>query len=257
MKRMLMLLTLIPAAALAKDPFEGTWKTRIDSMKFSGAPDVYELKDGSFACKSCAPAYTVKADGAMQQTPENPYRDRVSFRITGPSSAEWTVQKSGKTFASTKLVVSADGKTLTDTTTNYQGATPTTTTTVEKRLAPGSAGSHPIAGSWQNERVTDASAAGLVGTITATPNGLKFDFNGMTVDAKFDGKEYPTVGDPGHTMVTLKRISEYEIEETDRRGGAVTDVTHWKAASDGKSISLVDEDKAHGTTTSFLMDRQK
>jgi hypothetical protein len=257
MKRILALVVLLPTAALASSPFDGTWKTRIDSMKFSGKPDVYELKDGMFTCKSCVPPYTIKADGTVQKTTENSYRDHASLKVTGPSSVEWTAQKSGKTTALIKLIVAADGNTLTATGTDYQGAAPVTSTFVEKRVAAAPAGSHPIAGSWQTERVTDETAAGLTATFTSTDNGLKMEYNGMTTDAKFDGKEYPTVGDPGHTVVTLRRLSDRQIEETDRREGKVTDVTLWTVAADGKTIAAVDEDKVHGTTVSWVMDRQK
>jgi hypothetical protein len=52
-----------------------------------------------------------------------------------------------------------------------------------------------------------------------TADGLKMsDPNGNSYDAKFDGKDDPIQGDPGHTMVSLKRIGNDTIEETDWRG---------------------------------------
>jgi hypothetical protein len=257
MKTALLLLLLLPVAALAKDPFEGTWKARMDSFKTTGAPDVFELKDGTFSCKSCAPPYSIKADGTLQKTPENAYRDMVSFKSTSPSSAEWIVQKAGKPISKIELSVSADGKVLTQDSTNYAGATPTTFKGTANRVAPGAAGSHAVSGSWQNATLASASAAALTTEIAATPNGLKYESNGTTVDAKFDGKEYETMGDPGHTMVTLKRINDHEIEETDRSDGKVADVIHWKVSDDGKTLSLSDEDKLHNTTTTFVENRVK
>ncbi len=257
MKTTLLLLSLLPIAAFANDPFEGSWKARMDSFKTTGAPDVFELKDGTFSCKSCAPPYSIKADGALQKTPKNAYRDEVSFKATGPSNAEWTVQKSGKPISKILLTVSADGKVLTQDATNYAGATPTTFKATSDRVAAGAAGSHAISGSWQNATLASASPAALTIEIMATPNGLKYVSNGATVDAKFDGKEYETTGDPGHTMVTLKRVSDHEIEETDRSDGKVSDVVSWKASADGKTISFTDEDKIHNTTTSFIGDRVK
>jgi len=257
MKTALLLLSLLPMAAFAKDPFEGTWKARVDSFKTTGAPDVFEVKDGSFSCRSCVPPYTIKADGTLQKTPENAYRDSASFKITGPSSAEWKTQKAGKLIGEISLSVSADGKVLTQKGINYVGASPAHFTYTETRTAAGAAGSHAIAGSWQNNGLADVSAAALVTVITATPNGLKYESNGTTVDAKFDGKEYPTQGDPGHTMVTLKRINDHEIEETDHSDGKLSDVIRWKASSDGKTITFTDEDKLHNTTTTFIDDRVK
>ena len=256
MKTAVLLLSLLPMAALAKEPFEGHWKARVDSFKSTGAPDVYELKDGMFNCKSCAPPYSIKADGTMQKTTENPYRDHASVKITGSSSVEWTVQKDGKTLSTVELSTSADGQTLTTKATNYGGTSPTNATVTEKRSAAGAPGSHPISGSWQNPTVSSAGDNALMFVYTATPNGLKSESNGVTVDAKFDGKAYPAVGDPGHTMVTLKRVSDHEIEETDRQGDKVSDVVQWKLSADGKTITFVDVDKLHNTTTSFTADRQ-
>jgi hypothetical protein len=68
--------------------------------------------------------------------------------------------------------------------------------------------------------------------------------------------EYPTVGDPGKTMVTLKKISETQIEETDRRDGKVFDIVVWTIAADGKSINLVDTDPVHGTKTTMILEKQ-
>lgn len=257
MKITVLLLSIVPIAALAKDPFEGTWKGRLDSYKSTGAPDVFELKDGMFNCKSCAPPYSIKCDGTLQKTSVNAYRDQASFKITGPSSAEWSVQKAGKPMSSMSLSVSADGKTLTEKAMNYASSPPTSFTSTEKRIAAGAPGSHPIAGSWQDAGVSDVSANALVSVMTATPNGIKIEFNGTTVDAKFDGKEYPTIGDPGHTMVTMKRINDHEMEETDRNDGKVSSITHWKASSDGKTLTFVNEDKLHGTTTTLVEDRVK
>jgi len=52
------------------------------------------------------------------------------------------------------------------------------------------------------------------------------------------------------------RVSDREIVETDRREGKVTDVINWTASADGKTLSVVDEDKLHGTKLTGVMDRQ-
>src|ERR1700674_1747957 len=73
MKGLLALALLSPAIAIGKSPFDGTWKTRLDSLQFSGKPDVYELNNGMYDCKSCAPPYKIKADGSEQPVPEHDY----------------------------------------------------------------------------------------------------------------------------------------------------------------------------------------
>ena len=50
-------------------------------------------------------------------------------------------------------------------------------------------------------------------------------------------EEYPTAGDPGKTMVSLKRIDARTIQETDAREGKVTDVIVSKVSADGKTMT--------------------
>ena len=54
-------LLLVPAAALASSAFDGTWKTRLDSMKTTGKADQFQVLDGIYTCTSCAPEIKVKA----------------------------------------------------------------------------------------------------------------------------------------------------------------------------------------------------
>jgi hypothetical protein len=57
-------------------------------------------------------------------------------------------------------------------------------------------------------------------------------------------------------MVSLKRIGNDTIEETDKREGKVVGVFHMTVSADGKSIKADYNDKQHGTTMSFTMEKQ-
>ncbi len=89
-----------------------------------------------------------------------------------------------------------------------------------------------------------------------TADGFSMHWNGQSYSAKFDGKEYPVENDPGHTVVTLKRIDENTVEEIDHRMGKVTDEIRLAAAKDGKTINVTDKDPQHGQTTSFTLEKQ-
>jgi hypothetical protein len=255
MKRLIALALLIPAIAIAKSPFDGTWKTQLDSMQFSGKPDVYELSGGMYECKSCVPAYKIKADGTDQAVPENGYRDHVAVQVVSPTSIETTAKKAGKVIFTGTMTVSGDGSRLAGKFTSHVGEKTFSGEYTEKRTGPAAAGAHAISGSWQQDSVANMSDFARNLTLESTPNGLKMMWNGQTTDAKFDGKEYLTVGDPGKTMVTLKKISDTQIEETDRREGKVVDVFVYSLAADGKTISVVDTDPVHETKTTYTMDK--
>lgn len=249
------LLLLLPAASFA-GPFDGVWKARADSMKTTGKPDVYELKDGMFSCTSCVPAYTIKADGSEQSVPGHDYIDKETVRVLGPSSVEFTGKKGGKLTFKSVVTLSPDGKTLTSRFTNFTGEKPYEGSYTQTRLAAGAPGSHALSGTWQQGSISDVADTGLLVKLESTPNGMKMTWNGQVTDAKFDGKQYPTQGDPGKTMVTLKRVSDSQIEETDRRQGKVFDVIVWKLSPDGKSISFEDTDPVHGTKTTWISEKQ-
>jgi len=255
MKSLLVLLVLVPLVGMAKSPFDGTWKTRKDSIQMTGKPDVFSLGNGMYECRSCAPAYQIKADGTDQPVPGHSYVDHEAVSVQGPMSVAFTDKKAGKVMSTQTMTVSADGGHLTTKWTSYVGEKPISGSQTEKRVAPAAAGAHAISGSWMLDSVAEVSDAALTTVLQSTDNGMRMVWNGQTTDARFDGKEYPTMGDAGKTMVSLKKISDYQMEETDRRLGKVTDVTLWTAAKDGKTLSAVDTDPQHGTKTSWVADR--
>jgi hypothetical protein len=250
MKGFVPTLLLIPATALASSAFDGTWKANLESVKMTGKPDVYLLADGEYTCSSCSPELKVKADGAEHKVTGHAYYDTVMVKVTGPNSDEQLLKQGDKPMIHVVETVSADGKTLTSKVTNYAGQQPVTVEVREKRVAPGPAGSHPVSGSWQQEVFNGDDTSRTV-KYQMTADGF-----GQSYDAKFDGKEYPIVGDPGKTTVSLKKIDANAVEETDRRQGKVVDEIHLAASKDGKTIAVTDKDVAHGQTTSYTLDKQ-
>jgi hypothetical protein len=256
MKKLLSLLCLAPSLALAGTAFDGTWKTKVDSVKISGPPDVYEISEGMYRCISCVPQILVKADGTDQQVSGHDYYDSIAIKIVSDRAIETTRKKASKTVATDAASVSADGKTLTEEWVDYVGAKPATETKGSKRVTAGTAGSHAISGTWQQDQFSAASDSLVTVKYESTADGLKMEWNGQTYDAKFDGKEYPTKNDPGNTMISLKRIDANTIEETDRRGGKVTDITRMVASADGKSLRVEDADQVHNTKMTYTMIKQ-
>jgi hypothetical protein len=78
---------------------------------------------------------------------------------------------------------------------------------------------------------------------------------GQSYTAKLDGKDVPYVGDPGTTSVSLKRIGD-SIEETDKRDGKVISVSKMTVAPDGKTMTIVVADKLHGSTATYVAEKQ-
>jgi len=256
MKRLLALALLTPVIAFASTAFDGNWMTKVDSIKMTGKPDVYELSNGTFTCSSCVPSWKATADGTDQPIAGHAYVDHEVIKVIDKSSVEMIDKLAGKTMQDTVLTVSADGSKMTGKFTNNYGEKTATGSFTEKRKAAGPTGSHAISGTWMQDTVSDVSDAMRLTVIKTTDNGLQISWNGQMVDAKFDGKRYAWSNDPGKTMSTFKKISDTEITEVDHRMGKITDVITWTVAADGKTISQVDSDKLHDTKTSMTLEKQ-
>lgn len=246
----------LPPAALAGNPFDGTWKTQPDSVQFSGKPLMYELKDGMYKCGSCAPPYSVKADGADQKVAAHSYYDTVAVRVVNDHTVEITNKLGGKVIQSGTAAVSADGSTLTESYKDMSGSQVATFQQVSKRAKPGPAGSHAISGEWKIDKLPELSDTASTVMYKMTADGFQMQWNGQSYDAKFDGKQVLTANDPGKTWVSLKKISNDTVEETDSRDGEVTDVIRMTVSADGKTLTVVDDDRAHGTTMKYKMAKQ-
>lgn len=248
---------LVPAVAFAAgSSFDGTWKARLDSVKMTGKPDVWQIADGEYTCSSCVPALKLKADGAMHKVAGHAYYDELSVHVISATSVELTQKQAGKVGGSVTYTLSADGNTLTGTFIDHSGEKPVTGDFTETRVAAGSPGSHGFSGSWQQSAMGNLSDAGRTVAYESSGDHFRMSANGMRYDARFDGKEYPVEGDPGHTRVTLKRIDANTIEEIDHRQGKVADEIRLATSADGKSLTITDKDVLHDQTSTITFDKQ-
>ena len=80
--------------------------------------------------------------------------------------------------------------------------------------------------------------------LTAVPNGIRTVADRVEADGTmvhfewtgtFDGKDQPVVGDPARDAVSVKKIDDYNLEVTNKKGGKVTTVLRAVYAKDGKS----------------------
>jgi hypothetical protein len=96
-------------------------------------------------------------------------------------------------------------------------------------------------------------------SVTYKSSGDEFsmsDPTGASYTAKLDGKDYPVKGDYGYNAVSLRRIDERTIEETDKRDGKVVWVTKLTVSADGKKMMAVFTDKVRGGTGTYFYEKQ-
>src|ERR1700757_3285495 len=97
---------LIPARVSAQSVFDGTWKMDTSSFN-SSKPDIFLLQDGMYECKSCNPAYKIKADGSDQAVSGDPYVDTRAIKVVNDHEIEETDKKGGKVVATSTSTVSS------------------------------------------------------------------------------------------------------------------------------------------------------
>lgn len=257
MKRLFLLLLLSTGVSFAQSPFDGTWIIQSDPSQLPQKPVEYVLANGVFRCSGCIANMQIKSDGHDYKMDEASYWDTASVRISDAHSVEITLKKSGKTMFTEIDTVSADRATLTQLLKDTTEAQTVTTETLFRRVNKGSASDHPISGSWRAYKM-NRSKNGSIIKYTCTADGFSAETPlGEKFDAKFDGKDYPVEDDPGHSVVSVKRVSPNEVEITTKRNGKVVGVLHLNTSFDGNSIHVVYESKESDTTKSYEMLRQR
>ena len=110
MKKRIFLATLIlllfPALGTAQSAFNGTWKFKLDNAQFAKKPEVYLLRNGTYACKTCVPPITVKADGRDHAVTGHPYFDSMAVKVVDDHTIEQTNKKNGKVVGTSRTSVS-------------------------------------------------------------------------------------------------------------------------------------------------------
>ena len=249
---------LLPVLATAQSQFNGTWKFDMSKAQFPKKPDEYLLQNGMYECKSCVPAYSVKADGTDQKVSGHPYFDTVSVKAIDDHNVEITSKRDGKVVFVEKDSVSADGDTLAVnwTDTGNPSGGPQTGTASAKRVGKAPKGANMLSGSWRTEKA-DVSADAVTFTYKVTGDEITMtNPTGQSYTAKLDGTQAPYKGDPGTTTVSVKMRGKDTLEETDYRDGKVIGIGKMTVAADGKTAKMVYEDKLHGTTMKIEAMRQ-
>jgi hypothetical protein len=244
------------AVSHAQSPFDGTWHTDLAQTKFSPKPIVAYISQGWYHCVSCDPPYDVAADGQDHPVSGHAY-DSISVTIVDPHTISVVGKKGGTVIFESSRTVSADGKTLTVKTTDHpmSGGAPTTYDTVAKRSGVAPSGVHATSGKWV---IVKQSGSGTELVTTYKLDGDQLTMNagsGESYTAKLDGSDYPVKNAYGWDAVSLKKINAHTIEETDKRGGTVTDVSTLTAS--GNKITVVDDDKLTNRTSTYVMTKQK
>ena len=106
-------------------------------------------------------------------------------------------------------------------------------------------------GTWKLNEAKSKIAAGAPKNSTvvyeAAGDGIKVTIDGTAPDGtathsewtgKFDGKDYPSTGNPNEDMRSVKQINDHTLHVTLKKGGKIVLTAHVVVAADGKSRTV-------------------
>ncbi len=259
MKKLLaVVLWLLPAMLFAQSPFDGTWKTNMAESKLSQKPVVFSVNNGMYDCDSCATKIkNLKADGQDQPVAGQPY-DTLAVQVVDANTLHFTAKKAGKPTFDAVRTASADGKTLTVSSTNYpaDGSASYKAESKWTRVSKGPAGSNATSGGWRVQNVNE-DASGLTTTWKGGGDSLSMSTpTGESWEAKLDGKEYPVKGIYANETVSVKPKGDRSVEVTYKRDGKLWSVEKITVSPDGKTMTTVVDNKQTGRVSTLIDEKQ-
>jgi hypothetical protein len=229
---------LIASSAFAQNPFTGTWKLNQeksqmggDTMKFRPAQgDAIELTSGG-------QTYSFRTDGKTYGMPSG---DLAVWRESSPTSWSTEYRKSdGKLLSTDRWKLSADGKTLSVTTSGVKADGDLYTDTANYERTAGTTG---LIGAWKATDVKLSSPDEIIfETLGLDGLVLKVPAAQIRVEAHFDGKEVPVQGPdlPAGLRVSFERTGPYTLKLTQKLNGTTVRSTVFTVSDERDTMTEV------------------
>jgi hypothetical protein len=227
-------------------------------------PDVLSLADGIYECPSCNPPYRVAADGREHSFEGHPRFEMLSVMVIDDRTVRVVGRRSGAISYQSTMVVAPDGNAMTETRTAAMKAgdvlLPIMTPLVGEadgrrrpvlfrssaaRIGSATAGAHLLSGSWKVVELDLLNHDEDTTYRIASDSLTMSDRMGRSYTAGLDGAIAPYHGDPRFSGVSVRRIDERTIEESDLSGDAVIQLTRWQVDPDGRTMHVRFDD-THG-----------
>jgi hypothetical protein len=236
---------------LAQSPFDGTWRANTDQSKLSTKPYVLSVNNGRYECSSCIPKIRVKADGTDQPVTGKFY-DTLNVREVDLKTVTGTAKKGGMTISEQKHTISDDGNTLRPESRGEQATYELTFTRIGERPS----GAHATSGGWQMAKFKESENA-AAWTYKSSGDELSMSsLSGDSYTAMLNGKDYPVKGSYVYNSVSLRRINDHALEETDKRDGQIISVSRISVSPDGTKMTVVETDKPSGRINRLVYEKQ-
>jgi hypothetical protein len=231
------LLAASAGASATDSPFTGTWKLNVDKSSLAGQTLSYTATATGFHYSNGS---TVKFDFAVdgKDYPVIPGRT-VSWTKSGDNSWD-SVYKNGSGTVVTKVhrVLSADGKTMTVTSTDYHAdGTTADETDVRARVS----GGPGLAGKWKEVKVSRASQTTVISV--PSPGHIRYEIPNekQTIEGAVDGSSARVQGPtaPEGATMTFKQVTPNQLAWSYSVKGVVLGTGTDTVSADGKSLTSI------------------
>jgi hypothetical protein len=242
------------AGLVAADlPYAGKWKMNPAKSELGGTTVTYEkLPSGDWQSTADGQPYKFKMDGKDYS---DGLGNTAAWTTIDANTWQTTWKLNGKVLNTDTLKLGTDG-TLTETAKGLKpnGEVMDETTTFQRV-----SGGPGLAGKWKTKNVKTSSRA-VMELVPSGPNGLSFKepANGLTCDARMDGKDYPCTGPtlaPGWT-VTMAKAGARSLDLVVKKDGKPFFKMTYTAAEDGKSLTETGGATATDEKIKIVYDRQ-
>ena len=227
------------------NPWNGSWKTDVSSMKYTGPTyTVATDADGFTVTMGGAANPKVVCDGQPKTSPTG----TAITCVKSASGYEVTTTRDGKTLRKTTNTVSSDGTTLTRKIENFPADdVPWTMTRTSTRVS----GGPGFAGDWKETNVSESQDSGIL-TIAVKGDSIDFKETDQTkpTTCKLDGTEIKI--NETQTMA-VKLQDPHTLKVSYSVGGKVQRENTFVLSTDGKSITETDITPAPGESTTSLV----
>ena len=243
--------------------FDGVWRPDYEAPGPEEAPDVLSLAEGSYECRSCQPPYRVPADGSEHAVQGHPRFEMLSVDVVDDRTVRLIGRRGGAITYESTMVVAQDGNTMTETRTaampvgdaimpimtpltgEVDGQRPVLFRMSAARVGSPTTGAHVLSGTWKVVELDllnhdeDTTYRIVDDSVTMS------DRMGRSYTARLDGSRAAYHGDPRFDGVSLRRVDERTIEESNLSRDTVMQVTRWRVDPDGTTMRVRFDD-THG-----------
>ena len=243
----------IPALA-GSASWNGTWKLNLAKSQMTGDSFTYSMNPNGTIhyTNGGTVAYNFACDG-KDYTQIADYT--TACKKVSATVYEGTDKQNGKVLSTWRRVLSADGKSMTITSTGMQpdGKTYTDVNTYERV-----SGTSGLAGEWKNVKATSNVAGTLTIALSGNTITLGYPAYKQSVTAKLDGSDAQLTGPtlPSGVMVSFKPMGSQQLSMVTKYKGKIFSEDTYTLSADGKTITDVTTTPGQSGKQTYVYEKQ-